>query len=127
MLIGRLGTDPEMRYTPNGVAVTSFRLAVNRRGRRGEEGEAREETDWFTVVAWQQLAEICNQYLKKAARVYIEGRLQVRSWEDQSGQKRTTTEIVANDMIMLDTRRSAERSDGGELGSESEELEDIPF
>ncbi len=129
MLIGRLGTDPEMRYTPNGIAVTSFRMAVNRRARRGDESESRDETDWFTVVAWRELGEICNTYLKKASRVYIEGRLQTRSWEDQSGQKRSVTEIVANDMIMLDSRRAAQdRSDSGDLGGESaDELEDIPF
>jgi single-strand DNA-binding protein len=124
MLIGRLGTDPEMRFTPQGTAVTTFRLAVNRRARQAEGQEPREETDWFTVVAWQQLADICNRYLKKAARVYIEGRLQVRSWEDQSGQRRTTTEIVASDMIMLDGKRP----EGGSSGEVEEfQVDEIPF
>jgi single-strand DNA-binding protein len=129
MVIGRLGADPEMRYTPSGVAVTNFRVAVNRRPRRSDDRqEQREETDWFTVVAWERLAETCNQYLKKGSRVYLEGRLQTRSWETQDGQKRYATEIVANDMIMLDTRRDAQsRADEGESGGGMEDIEDIPF
>lgn len=129
MVIGRLGADPEMRYTPSGVAVTNFRVAVNRRSRRGDEGgEAREETDWFTIVAWRELGEICNQYLRKGSRVYLEGRLQTRSWETQDGQKRYATEIVANDMIMLDSRRDAQsRPEEGESGGGMEDIEDIPF
>jgi single-strand DNA-binding protein len=129
MVIGRLGADPEMRYTPSGVAVTNFRVAVNRRSRRSDDGgEAREETDWFTVVAWRELGEICNQYLRKGSRVYLEGRLQTRSWETQEGQKRYATEIVANDMIMLDSRRDAQsRPEEGESGGGMEDIEDIPF
>ncbi len=126
MLIGRLGADPEMRYTATGTPVTSCRLAVNRRTRSVAEGEQRDETDWFTVVAWQRLAEIMAEYLSKGDRVYIEGRLQTRSWEDQSGQKRYTTEIVASDMIMLETRGS-QRSGGDQV--EDMDLNDpnVPF
>ncbi len=129
MVIGRLGADPEMRYTPSGSSVTNFRVAVNRRTRAGDNGEAQEETDWFPVVAWQKLGEICAQHLAKGSKVYIEGRLQVRQWEDQSGQKRYTTEIVASDLIMLDSRPSQVASvvadrDPGQLDIDGPE---IPF
>lgn len=108
MLIGRLGVEPEMRYTPSGSPVTSFRVAVGRQW-RDSNGESHEETEWFSVVAWNKLAEICNQYLAKGVRVYIEGRLQTRSWEDQqSGQTRYKTEVIASDMIILDSRDSRE-------------------
>lgn len=106
MIIGRLGADPEMRYTTSGSPVTSFRVAAGRQW-RDTGGETREETEWFSVVAWNKLAETCNQYLTKGARVYIEGRLQTRSWEDQqSGQTRYRSEVIANDMIILDSRES---------------------
>ncbi len=104
-LTGRLGADPEMRFTPQGTAVTTFRVASNRTWKTAE-GEQREDTEWFSIVAWNKLAEICNQYLNKGTRVYVEGRSQTRSWvEEQSGQTRYKTEIVANDMIILDGRR----------------------
>lgn len=104
MIIGRLGTDPEMRYTPSGSPVTTFRVAVGRQW-RDSNGETHEETEWFSAVAWNKLAEICSQYLTKGARVYLEGRLQTRSWEDQqSGQTRYKTEVIASDMIILDSR-----------------------
>lgn len=104
MIIGRLGADPEMRYTPTGSPVTTLRVATGRQWRDGG-GESREETEWFSVVAWNKLAEICSQYLTKGSRVYIEGRLQTRSWEDQqSGQTRYKTEVIASDMIILDSR-----------------------
>ena len=130
MLIARLGADPEMRYTAGGTAVTNFRVAVNRRARRDQEGqEPREEADWFTIIAWRELGETCNQYLRKGSRCYLEGRLQTRSWEDQGGQKRHATEVVLSEMIMLDTRRS--QGEGGDPGSErapwEDEVTDIPF
>jgi len=124
-LIGRLGADPETRYTPQGSAITKLRIATSR-GWRTAEGEDRDETEWTNVVAWNKLAEICAQYLRKGARVYIEGRLQTRSWDDQeSGQKRYMTEVVANDMIMLDSRRDSmgggyEEQDVGYQDSEPE-------
>jgi len=131
MVIGRLGQDPEMRYTAQGTAVTQMRLAVNRRARAGADGEQREETDWFTVVTWQKLAEIASQYLAKGARVYVEGRLQTRSWEGQDGQKRHATEIIANDMIMLDNRQAAGVASGRSGDDEVEDIAtdggDIPF
>lgn len=104
LLIGRLGTEPEIRYTSGGSPVTTFRVATCRQWKDGN-GELREETEWFSIVTWNKLAEICNQHLNKNARVYLEGRLQTRSWEDQqSGQIRYKTEVVANDMIILDSR-----------------------
>lgn len=101
MIIGRLGKDPEMRFTPQGTPVTNFTVAAGRQW-KDPNGETRDETEWFSVVVWNKLAEICNQYLTKGSRVYIEGRLQTRSWDDDSGQKRFRTEVVASDMIILD-------------------------
>lgn len=118
-LTGRLGADPEMRFTPTGSAVTTFRVASNRSWKTTE-GEQKEDTEWFSVVAWNKLAEICNQYLSKGSRVYIEGRSQTRSWEDtSSGQTKYKTEIIANDMIILDGRR-----DGAGPTSTADEVDD---
>ncbi len=103
MVIGNMGRDPEMRYTPSGKPVTSFSLASSRSWVTPA-GERREETEWFNVVAWGGLAEICNQKLFKSQQVYVEGRLQTRSWEDASGQRHFRTEVVANDMIILGPR-----------------------
>lgn len=103
-MTGRLGAAPEMRYTPQGNAVTTFRAASNRSWRTAD-GEAHEDTEWFRVVAWNKLAEICHQWLTKGSRVYVEGRMQTRQWQDQEGQTRYQTEIVAIDIIILDTRR----------------------
>jgi len=100
---GHLGADPEMRYTPQGSAVTNFRVASNRSW-KDRDGTAHEDTEWFRVVAWDKLGEICNQYLTKGTRVYIEGRLQTRKWTDRDGQERYTSEIVAQDMIILSGR-----------------------
>ncbi|MBO9312834.1 MAG: single-stranded DNA-binding protein [Chloroflexus sp.] len=99
-LTGHLGADPEMRYTAQGSAVTTFRVASNRTW-RDKDGNTHEETEWFRIVAWDKLGEICNQYLTKGTRVYIEGRLQTRKWTDRDGQDRYTTEVIAQDMIIL--------------------------
>lgn len=104
ILIGNLGKDPEMRFTASGSAVTNFPVATTRFTRTAD-GTSQEETDWHTVVAWDKLAETCNQYLRKGSKVYIEGRLQTRSWDDPTGQKRYKTEIIAHEMIMLDSRQ----------------------
>jgi single-strand DNA-binding protein len=104
-MTGRLGADPEMRYTSQGHAVTTFRAASNRSWRTSE-GQAHEDTEWFRVVAWNKLAEICHQWLSKGSRVYVEGRMQTRQWQDQEGQTRSQTEIVAIDIIILDSRRA---------------------
>ena len=103
-MTGRLGADPEMRFTPQGHAVTTFRVASNRSWRSAE-GESHEDTEWFRVVAWNKLAEICNKWLSKGSRVYVEGRMQTRQWQDQEGQTRYLAEVIANDMIILDGRR----------------------
>ena len=102
MVIGRLGGDPEMRYTANGNPVTSFSVATSRRYRT-RDGEQREETEWFRVVTWNQLAETCNQYLTKGRRVYVEGRLKSDTWTDQQGQTRFTNEINAFEVKFLDS------------------------
>ena len=120
MIIGNLGRDPEMRYTPNGKPVTSFSVAVSRSWTKPE-GERTETTDWFNVVAWGRLAEICSQYLSKGSMVYVEGRLETRSWEGENGQKHFRTEIVAGDVNILDRRgRAAEESGALESSLESE-------
>jgi single-strand DNA-binding protein len=103
MVIGNVGRDPEMRYIPSGKPVTSFSVATSR-GWTDADGERHEETEWFNVVAWGSLAEICKQHLRKGQQVYIEGRLQTRSWEDHEGRKRFRTEVVANEMILLGKR-----------------------
>lgn len=110
LLIGHLGCDPEMRYTPSGRPVTSFSMSTSRSW-TSPEGERREETEWFNVVAWGNLAEICKQYLAKGHQVYIEGRLQTRGWEDETGKKHFRTEVVASEMIMLGDRRGNENVD----------------
>ena len=132
MVIGHLGRDPEMRYTPSGRPVTSFSV-VTSRAWTSAEGERHEESEWFNVVAWGTLAEICNQYLTKGQQVYVEGRLQTRGWEDDEGKKHYRTELVASEMIVLGERKS-----GGAGGvpstvpaapdsEHSHEDEDLPF
>jgi single-strand DNA-binding protein len=111
MIIGTLGRDPEMRYTPSGKPVTSFSLACSRSW-VSSDGERREETEWFNVVAWGNLAEICNQHLSKGQQVYVEGRLQTRSWEDNNGQRHFRTEVVANEMIILGNRAGYDANSG---------------
>lgn len=101
LLIGNLGADPEMRYTPSGKAVTTFRLAVNRTRRDQASGDQQRDTQWFTVVAWENLAEICNRYLSKGKQVYVEGRLQTRTWDKPDGSKGYATEVVAQEVILL--------------------------
>lgn len=113
-LIGNLTRDPELRYTPQGTAVCSFGLATNRRWKT-DSGEMRDEADFHRIVAWDKLAEICAQLLKKGSKTYVEGRLQTRNWESQDGAKRTTTEIVVSDMILLDSR-GAPAPATGEVG-----------
>lgn len=122
MVIGRLGRDPEMRYTPSGRPVTTFSVATSRTWTTSE-GERRVETEWFNIVAWGSLAEICKQYLTKGQVVYIEGRLQTRHWDDNEGNKHTSVEIVANEMIMLSEKREAEEAPGAEVPED----EEFPF
>ena len=103
MIIGNLGRDPEMRYTPGGQAVTQFTVAVNRNF-RGQDGEWQEETEWFRVVAWGQTGERAAENLRKGGKVYVEGRIQTRQWEDNTGAKRYTTELIADRVTNLEKR-----------------------
>ena len=144
MIIGNLGRDPEMRYTPSGQAVTQFTVAVNR-NYRDNQGEWQEDTEWFRVVAWGPLAERTAENLRKGRKVYVEGRIQTRQWEDQSGQKRYTTELIAQTVTALDSRPRDEGADvplpepvaagrsprgggDGQPGTEyADDLDDLPF
>jgi single-strand DNA-binding protein len=124
MIIGMVGREPEMRYTPSGRPVTSFSVAVSRSWNSAN-GERREETEWFNVVAWGNLAEICKTHLTKGQQVYVEGRLQTRGWEDESGKKHFRTELVANEMILLGDRRPHADFDFDD--SETHDDEDYTF
>ncbi len=125
MALGNLGGDPTMRYTAGGKAVTTFSVAV---GRRSGTGDAqREETEWFHVVCYEKLAEVTNQYLAKGAKVYVEGRLQTRSWEDQESQKHSRTEVVAQQVLFLDpVRRPGAAARAGEA-PDLAGVDDLPF
>jgi single-strand DNA-binding protein len=132
MLIGNLGRDPEMNYTPSGVAVTKFSLAVSRTYKTSS-GEKREETEWFNIIAWRQLAETCNTYLRKGSKIYIDGRLTQRKYTDKNGVERTAIEVTANDMEMLSPKSQSSGSSEGFLAGSSDDvdplgdLEDHPF
>ncbi|MBI2955663.1 MAG: single-stranded DNA-binding protein [Chloroflexi bacterium] len=126
MIIGNVGRDPEMRYTQNGTPVTSFSVAANRRWTTPE-GDQREETEWVNVVAWRQLAETANRFVAKGSKVYIEGRLQTRSWEGQDGQKRYRTEVVAQTLLLLDSRPKTPGTGDEAYPPEEIEPEEIPF
>jgi single-strand DNA-binding protein len=128
MIIGHLGRDPEMRYTPSGKPVTTFTVATSRTW-NSTDGERHTETEWFSIVTWGNLAEICKQYLTKGQQVYIEGRLQTRRWEDSEGNKHTSVEIVANEMMMLGERRDAAAAQPGEASpADEDQVEDeYPF
>ncbi len=131
LVIGNVGTDPEMRYTPNGNPVTSFRLATGRTYTTSD-GERRQDTEWFTIVAWNQLAEQCNQYLTKGRRVYVEGRLKSNTWTGQDGQSRFRNEIIANRVLFLDRSGGGPGSEEGVPSPDSNEepvgdAEDLPW
>ena len=130
MIIGHLGKDPEMRYTPSGRPVTTFTVAVSRTWNSAD-GERHAETEWFNVVAWGNLAEICKQYLGKGQQVYVEGRLQTRRWDDKEGQKHTSVEVVAGEMMMLGDRRepsaATEEQAGVSEGEAAASEDEFPF
>lgn len=131
MIIGNLGRDPEMRYTPNGAAVTSFSVAVNRRW-TSPDGQQQDQTEWFNVVAWNKLAETCNQVLSKGRLVYVEGRLRTRTWDGQDGQKHSRTEVVASTVQFLDSARGRPAESGATAAAEDDlggdvEPDDLPF
>jgi len=123
MIIGNIGRDPEMRFTANGSPVTTFSVATSRIFTSA--GERKQETEWFTVVSWNKLAESCNQFLTKGKRVYVEGRLQTRSWEGQDGQRRSRVEIVAERVLFLDKQAVASLPE--EAGPTKLEPENLSF
>jgi len=131
MLIGNLGRDPDMNYTQNGKAVAKFSLAVSRRRRDPESGEQREETQWFNIVAWDRLAETCNNYLTKGSKVYIEGRMTSRKYTDKDGIERTVWDVVASEMEMLTPKgASGSGGSGGSGGAgygDEMGADDVPF
>jgi len=123
MLIGNLGRDPEMNYTSSGKAVTKFSLAVSRRMKDAESGENREETTWFTVIAWERLAETCFQYLHKGSKVYIEGRMTSRKYSNKDGIEVTAWEVVARDMEMLEPKSGSQ----GSTSDDEMTTDQVPF
>ncbi len=132
LLIGRLGADPEVRYTPDGAMVTSFRLATDEQW-KDKAGEKVQKTEWHRIVTFGKLAEICGNYLSKGKMVFVEGRIQTRSWEDKEGNKRYTTEIIATDMRMLDSKGTGKAQDANTdatpsyHGGDSLPEDDVPF
>jgi single-strand DNA-binding protein len=127
-IIGNVGNEPEMRFTPNGKPVTSFSVATNW-VYTSPDGERRQETEWFNVVAWNRLAEQCNQFLAKGRLVYAEGRVHTRNWEGQDGQPHSRIEVIANKVIFLDRRGTSATADEkmDEGGASELEPEDLPF
>jgi len=129
ILVGNLGRDPEIRYSPNGGAVATLSLATSDSWKDKNTGEQVEKTEWHRIVMFRRLAEIAGEYLKKGSKVYIEGKLQTRKWQDQNGQDRYTTEIVANEMQMLDSRGggTANFDSGSSSASSQSEPEPVPM
>jgi single-strand DNA-binding protein len=132
ILIGNLGADPEIRYTPSGAAVANFRIATSDEWTDKNTGEKQERTEWHRIVAWRRLGEICGEYLRKGSQVFIEGKIQTRSWEDREGNRRYMTEIVAQSMQMLGPAGKGGRDEpAGERFGVEEPIsvpdDDIPF
>lgn len=125
-IIGNVGTEPEMRYTPNGVPVTSFRVATNRRWTSAD-GEKHEETEWFSVTAWNRLAEQSNQYVTKGMKVYVDGRLKSSPYISRDGEARAGNEISAFQVLFLDRAPPAADEAGAEAGAEAGDVEDLPW
>lgn len=134
IIVGNLGADPEIRYTQSGTPVATFNVATSERW-KDKSGASQESTEWHRIVAWQKLAEICGEYLHKGSRVYIEGKIQTRKWQDQNGNDKWTTEIIAREMKMLDRRETSGDSYGGGQEQQYPEPppgyggvgEDVPF
>jgi len=132
ILIGRLGKDPEVRYTPDGTMVTNFNLATDEQW-KDKNGEKVQKTEWHKIVTYRKLAEICGNYLVKGKLVFIEGRIQTRSWEDKEGVKRYTTEIIASNMQMLDskgqnkTTDTSSNSEAENINDGNVPIDDVPF
>ncbi len=126
MLIGNLGRDPEMNYTPDGTAHTKFSLAVSRTTKSAN-GERQQETEWFNIVAWRQLAELCSTYLKKGQKVYLEGRLSQRKYTGKDGVERLSVEVVVSDIEFLTPKNQQPSNNEGSSHDDLGELEDHPF
>jgi single-strand DNA-binding protein len=133
LLIGRLGKDPEVRYTPDGMMVTNFTMATDEQ-RKDKNGQKIQRTEWHRIVTFGKLAEICSSYLSKGKLIFIEGRIQTKAWEDKDGNKRSTTEIIANNMQMLDSKgmtKSQDTTDDNQIqqysGIDQIPEEDVPF
>ncbi len=134
MLIGNAGKDPEVNFTPSGVKVTQFRLATSETW-KDKDGAVQEHTDWHTIIAWRGLADIVEKLVKRGSRVYVEGKIQSRTFEDREGNKRYITEIVADNLLLLDAKRPDHASDNGEhevtastsISSEHGRSDEIPF
>ncbi|MEK7557334.1 MAG: single-stranded DNA-binding protein [Patescibacteria group bacterium] len=120
MLIGRLTRDPESRTTPQGVTVCNFSLATSRTW-KDDQGNTQDRTEFHNIVAWRRLGEICAQYLAKGRQIYLEGHLETRNWEDQNGQKRYRTEVIADNMIMLGNKGDSTKSAGADRGASSDQ------
>ncbi len=136
IIVGRLGRDPEVRYTTDGRAISNFSIATSDEWKDKDTGEKKERTEWHRIVAFGKLGEICGEYLSKGRQIYIEGRIQTREWEDKEGNKRYTTEIVASQMLMLGTKDSggstnalaeSKSSDHQETPDSTPQDDDIPF
>ena len=125
ILVGRLGQDPEMRYTPSGTAVCNLSLATSE-SFQDRNGERQERTEWHRLVVWGKIGETCSKYLKKGRQVYVEGRLQTRSWEDKNGQKRYTTEINANNVQFLGPKPDRDHSEGNHSSGREAPSEQLP-
>ena len=135
-IIGNLGRDPEMRFTQDGTPVTNFSVAVSESW-QGRDGEQRERTEWFRVVAWRRLAEISNEYLRTGRKVYVEGRLETQKWQDKEGNDRYTTEVIARELLMLggrddvdppsDTRHEPVAESSGSNDNDEITADDLPF
>jgi single-strand DNA-binding protein len=130
-LIGRLGKDPEVRYTPDGTMITNFNLATDEQW-KDKNGEKVQKTEWHRIVTFGKLAEICGNYLVKGKLIFVEGRIQTRSWEDKDGVKRYTTEIIANDMKMLDSKGQNKTDESSfeaaqAINNGSAPVDDVPF
>jgi single-strand DNA-binding protein len=125
ILVGRLGKDPEVRYTPEGLMVTNFTVATDEQW-RDKAGEKVQKTEWHRIVTFGKLAEICGKYLVKGKLVFIEGRIQTRSWDDKDGMKRFTTEVVASNMQMLDSKGQKDDDNGRDNSSYPNSPSDVP-
>lgn len=128
ILVGNLGRDPELRYTPNGTPVANFSIATSERF-KGQDGEWKDQTEWHNIVCWRRLAEVAGEYLKKGSKVYIEGKLKTRNWDDKDGKKNYRTEIFVDNMIMLDSRGAQGGMGADPSGFEPDQIsdDDIPF